>query len=351
DTQRAFIMVSVMLVAILLDRPAISLRSLVIAALIILLLRPENLLHPGFQMSFAATSALIAGFEALRNVLHRQKVFLLKEGSALFLSSFLAGAATAPIAAFHFNRIALYGLPANLMTVPLMGLVIVPFLMLGAVFDIIGLGWLFFMPVEWAITWILEVAYRIAAQNGSVLSIGSTPISALVALVVFWSVFLFWKGTLRWIALATCIPPLLFWGSAERPDILVSARSGAVGISVEETRIVNKERAGRFEITQWLENDGSHLDQEDAFARWPAENPAIFDEKILVYSGSKKPTDWLPCSAGTLVIAPKLDVSLRGECQQITAHSFKGASAFQIYLKEKGAEIAPVSGSGRLWQN
>ena len=65
-TERAFVMVCVMLGAVLLDRRAISLRAVAVAALIVLTFRPETLLSPGFQMSFAATTALVAGFGALR---------------------------------------------------------------------------------------------------------------------------------------------------------------------------------------------------------------------------------------------------------------------------------------------
>lgn len=59
-TERAFVMVAVMLGAVLLNRRAITLRAVAVAALIVLLRRPESLLSPGFQMSFAATAALVA---------------------------------------------------------------------------------------------------------------------------------------------------------------------------------------------------------------------------------------------------------------------------------------------------
>src|SRR5690606_25389684 len=65
-TQRAFVMAAVALTAVLLDRPAISLRALALAAVLILAISPHSLLDAGFQMSFAATAALVAGYEALR---------------------------------------------------------------------------------------------------------------------------------------------------------------------------------------------------------------------------------------------------------------------------------------------
>ena len=57
---RAYVMLSTMLTAILMDRPALSMRSVALASLVLLLLRPESLIEPGFQMSFAAVVGLIA---------------------------------------------------------------------------------------------------------------------------------------------------------------------------------------------------------------------------------------------------------------------------------------------------
>jgi competence protein ComEC len=62
-TQRSFIMIAIVLVGVMLDRPILTLRTVTIAALLVLLFAPEAVAHPSFQMSFAATLALIAGYE------------------------------------------------------------------------------------------------------------------------------------------------------------------------------------------------------------------------------------------------------------------------------------------------
>ncbi len=98
-TERAFIMVAVMLCAILVDRRALSLRAVAIAALIALALQPEALLGPGFQMSFAATTALVAVFNAFRDTEFTYVPRWLRPVIAVFMSSLVAGLATAPIAA------------------------------------------------------------------------------------------------------------------------------------------------------------------------------------------------------------------------------------------------------------
>jgi ComEC/Rec2-related protein len=57
-TQRSFFMTAVVLIAVIVDRRAVTFRTLAVAAMIVLALVPEALVHPSFQMSFAATLAL-----------------------------------------------------------------------------------------------------------------------------------------------------------------------------------------------------------------------------------------------------------------------------------------------------
>ncbi|MCL4676560.1 MAG: ComEC/Rec2 family competence protein, partial [Pararhodobacter sp.] len=132
-TQRAFVMAAAMLVAVMVDRRAISLRSVGLAALILLLWRPEALVSAGFQMSFAATVALVAVFAALRNRARGRPRSrdgpvwrVMKAVATAALCSLVAGLATAPIAAAQFHRVTDYGLLANILSVPLMGLLVMP---------------------------------------------------------------------------------------------------------------------------------------------------------------------------------------------------------------------------------
>jgi competence protein ComEC len=148
-TERAFIQVAVMLTAVMLDRRAITLRSVAIAAVILLLHRPETLFSPGFQMSFAATAALVAVFTGLRDASWlKARPAWQKWVFALVLSSVVAGLATAPFAAAHFNRIAVFGLIANLLTVPLMGSVIIPGAVVAAMLWPLGLSGVAFAVME-----------------------------------------------------------------------------------------------------------------------------------------------------------------------------------------------------------
>ena len=121
-------MIGVVLLGVLFDRPALTMRTLTIAALVVLLFAPESIVHPSFQMSFAATLALIAGYErgaiklrgrADTSLGARAALWGVNEIVGLTIASLLAGLATTPYAAFYFHRIAPYGVIANLLAMPI----------------------------------------------------------------------------------------------------------------------------------------------------------------------------------------------------------------------------------------
>jgi competence protein ComEC len=119
-------MTAIVLIGVMVDRSALTLRTLAIAAFAVLLIAPQALVHPSFQMSFAATLALIAAYErglpwfskADTSLGARIALWGGREIVGLLLASLVAGLATTPYAAFHFHRLAPYGVLANLLAMP-----------------------------------------------------------------------------------------------------------------------------------------------------------------------------------------------------------------------------------------
>jgi competence protein ComEC len=267
-TERAYIMVSMMFVAVLFDRQAISLRAVAMAALLILLIRPEVLPEPGFQMSFAATTALVAVFSIVRrlNLMARWPKWL-RGTLTVVLSSAVAGVATAPVAAAHFNRIADFGLIANVISVPVMGAIVMPAAVLAAVLSPIGLQWIPLMIMEPAIRWLLYVAGRVAQIDGAVTWIASPPPQTLPLMALGSLFVVLWCGRIQWLGLCPVVLGFVLWTSAERPNLLVSSDGGLVGRMTAEGRALNKSSGGSFAALSWLENDGDPPDQQAAAAR------------------------------------------------------------------------------------
>ena len=267
-TERAFVMVAVMLGAVLLNRRAITLRAVAAAAMIVLLRRPESLLSPGFQMSFAATAALVAVFAALRDGKVPLGPGWLRPVTALIISSAVAGAATAPFAAAHFNTIPHYGLLANLLAVPVMGTIVIPAAVLALCLAPFGLEGIGLKVMQWGLNWILSVAQTVSGIDGA-LSHAAAPGGWVLPLLASGMLFtVIWRGRLRIAGFLPAIAALALWSGAERPAVIIADSGGLIGVMEPEGRALSRAKGQGFTAGIWLENDGDAADQPAAAARW-----------------------------------------------------------------------------------
>ena len=266
-TQRSYIMAVVMLVAVLLDRRALTLRAVALSALIVLTLMPEAMTGPGFQMSYAATVALVWVFGLLRD--HRPGWLPRWAAGAftLVLSSLVAGLATAPFAAAHFNQTTRYGLLANLLSAPVMGMVVMPGAVVAAVLAPLGLAPLGLVPMGWGAEVVLEIARRVAALGGAVRFVVQPPWGVLPMLVAGAIWLMLWRGRLRWGGALAVALALALWQQAGRPEVLISGDGGLVGVMTPEGRALSREKGQGFVAQSWLENDGTDRDRVAASAR------------------------------------------------------------------------------------
>ncbi|MBY6047748.1 ComEC/Rec2 family competence protein [Vannielia litorea] len=355
-TERAFIMVSVMLGAVLIGRRAISLRAVALAAVIVLLRRPEALLSPGFQMSFSATTALVAVFAALRDAggFGRGWPAVLKGAASLVISSAVAGAATAPFAAAHFNRIADYGLIANLASVPVMGLWVMPWALVAGVLAPLGLSWLPLQIMGWGCAWILGVAAWVAGLEGAVTHvIAPGPwVLPLLALGALWLVL--WRGAGHWLGLSGVAAALLLWTQAERPVLLVSDRGGLVGLMGPEGRALSKDRGESFTAEVWLENDGDGATQEAAAARMGAAEEGVlrFEAADLAVThvsgrGAAAKAAGL-CGPGLLISSVEPKPAVTGACDLWSPRRMRQTGALAVMPDGRLVTAAEVAGR-RPW--
>ncbi len=267
STTRAFLMICVMLGAVLLDRRAISMRSVAFAAIILLLVTPESLLDPGFQLSFSATVVLVGAYGALdRGIMRGRVPRWIMPLFALVLTSVLAGAATAPFAAAHFNRFTDYGLLANLLTVPVMSILMAAGV-LAALLAPFGAA----APALWVMeqcgAWILAVAHWVAGLDGAVTPIvaPSPAVLPLISLGGLW--LLVWQGRRRLLALPVLALALALWATSPRPDVLISSDGRLAGVMGQAGRALSHEKGAGFSAKTWLEDDGDLALQPEGAAR------------------------------------------------------------------------------------
>jgi len=302
-TQRAFVMAAVALCAIMLGRRAISLRSVAMAATIVLVLRPEALMGPGFQMSFAATTALVAVFGWIRGSPLAGGPAWLKPITAVVVSSAVAGIATAPIGAAHFNAISQYGLIANLSSVPLMGVLVIPaalFALVLSPFGLEGIG-LWFMGL--GLKWTLWVAQTVAGWDGSRLYVHGPGGWVLPLLAGGFLVLVLWQGRLKWTGLAMMGASALIWQATPRPTILIADTGAIVGVMTDRGRALSKPKGAGFIARNWLENDGDASAQDQAARRWKGAQQQAGGAQILHVSGKRAAAKLTGCNGADVIVA------------------------------------------------
>jgi competence protein ComEC len=347
-TERAFIMAMVALGAVFFERRVFSLRSVATAALIVLVWRPEALLGPGFQMSFAATTALVTVFAVLRSHDIKLGPKWLRPFSALLITSTVAGLATAPIAAAHFNHIAHYGLIANLLAVPLMGAVVIPSAVVALLLWPIGLSGVGFFVMELGIAWILKVAAYFAGLHGARGTIIAPDAGVLALMGSGALVLALWQGKARLVGTVPMLVSVLLWAQTTRPDVLISDDGKLVGILTKEGRALSVEKGSGFVAKGWLENDGDIRSQASAAQGWgSASGNAILP---IVHARRKSEVEAADCKENqVLVMAGKRAREM--PCLTFDLTSLKLSGAVAIYFEDGEARIRTareITGR-RLW--
>ncbi|MBI3453776.1 MAG: ComEC/Rec2 family competence protein [Rhodospirillales bacterium] len=275
--RRAWLMAGVVLFAILIDRTAISMRLVGWAAFAVLLLAPESILSPSFQMSFAAVVALIAGWEALRGRFARWRAGAgfgrraLQGLSAVAFTTFVAGMASAPYALYHFNRFTLYGLVANLIAVPLTGLWVMPWAVMVYVLAPFGLDGPALAAMGWGVEGILAVARMVAGWDGAVALLPAMPVWGLGAVTLGGLWLCLWQRGWQLAGVPVILLGLASIPLQRGPDVLVAGDARLVAVRGADGLLqLSAQRAVRMTRETWLRRAG-----QDGAVLWPKDGIGI----------------------------------------------------------------------------
>ncbi len=361
-TQRAFVMAAAMLGAVLADRRALSMRSVALAALILLAWRPEALLSVGFHMSFAATIALVAVFRGLRDLRRgegrgrppRWRRLLAPVASAA-LCSLVAGIATAPYAAAQFHRLVEYGLLANLLSVPLMGVLVMPAAVLAAVLWPVGLQGIGLELMALGTRWILGVADRVGNWEGAVTMIVAPPGWVIPALSLGGLWLVLWPGRTRLAGAAVVALALVLWGQAPRPALLIDGAGGLVGLMGPQGRALSRARGAGFVAGEWLEADGDAAPQAVAAARagfGPVEGGVrfVFAGEVWLHLSGQRGLAALAghCRGGVRIVIDQRVATPPGGCRVLDATALGRSGAWAIRADGQRVTAREVAGD-RPW--
>lgn len=258
-TQRAFVMTGAVLVAILLDREAISLRLVAIAAFGVLAVAPESLVGPSFQLSFAAVVALVAVYEAIMpwrrawrdgpppGFVRRTAFYI----GGVMLTSLVAAVVTAPIVAHHFQQVPTVGVVANLAAVPLTAFVTMPAGVLALALMPLGLeAWPLALMGE-GIDATLGVASTVLAYAPEALATSPLPDGGLAAMAFGGAWLAIWRHPWRMFGVIGVLIGGVLWFLAPVPDALVDGEGRLIAVRAEDGWVVSDTRGAGFVRRSW----------------------------------------------------------------------------------------------------
>jgi competence protein ComEC len=361
-TQRSLLMTGLALLAIMVDRSPISLQLVAWAAALILLFQPEVLLGASFQMSFAAVFALVVVFDRLGPWLaaRRQKwgegaswdakLFAVIGNAILWMAativtSFIAGLATMPFALFHFDRLAVYGVFANAIAVPLTAFWVMPMAALMLLSMPFGLEAPFLHAMGWGCDALLWVAHWVAGWPGASAVLPAMPNLALPVVSLGLVCLGMARGPWRGLGAAVIAAAVLSAWLAPRPDILISPSGKLVGFRAPGGDLMlSSNRAERLVRDTWLRRNGQtgfddigDLDGSERWLRCDA-NACDYAGRVRVVL-AEAPAD---CARPELTIVPR---ALAVACPDgtIDQADLAARGAHAIYLEDDGIGIVDAA--------
>ncbi len=272
-TQRAFIMTFIVLLGVLFGRRAISMKTISWAALIVLIISPQALIGASFQMSFAAVICLIAFYERYAGSLHR---FLNGNGVAslslpvrlikvcwvyllgIVISDLVASLATLPFSIYHFNRVAVFTSLANLLAGPVIGFVIMPFVLLSLLLMPLGLEYWTLKLVGFGVGLVNDITDYVSHLPNAGYQVLSMPLWGLL-LVVFGILWLcIWTAPWRRWGLLVAMTGMLSIAAVHVPDLIVNDRGNLFAVrDTNNQMVILPARGNNFNKKVWLEKTAS----------------------------------------------------------------------------------------------
>ena len=366
---RSFIMIAVVMTAILLDRTALSVRTIGWAALIVMAVFPDAVIGASFEMSFLAVLALVALYEQtwLRVVWRgADGKFQILRAAGLYLAGlvvtdFVAGGSTSLFAAYHFNRLPTYSAVTNLAAVPLTGLWIMPSAILGLV--LMPLGWdaLPLRIMGSGVTLLDDIAREVATWPGAQIHVPSMR-SEIMALAALGIIFIcLWRGRERWLGFAAVLPAMLQPYLTAPPDLLIDDSARVFAVSDAGGKLVFKPgRTGRFVREAWDDR------YKTSSVSWPGAGEGADalgltcdgDGCILVRKGQKVLLAFTPaalaedCENVDAIVSVIATRDICSRTRAIDVIDLRREGAYALWLTKDGVRTRSVADStgNRVWQ-
>ncbi|MGV8854859.1 MAG: ComEC/Rec2 family competence protein [Devosia sp.] len=254
---RSTLMLGLIFGAVLAGRRALTMRNVAIAALAILLIDPASMFRASFQLSFVAVVALIGIYEMPRHAGDRDRSRIVRMMGAIWATaatSLIAGTATLLFSAYHFQQTAPLGVLGNVLVLPVVSFVIMPFGLLSVLAMPLGIEAPMVAIMGWGIDRMLDGATLVAGWSqgltGNPLLTQWALLFGLAALA--W--FAFFPTRWRLLGPALAVPLVLMFGLDQRPDVLIADTTQAVAVRGATGLGLVAGKTGSFAVAVWSEH-------------------------------------------------------------------------------------------------
>ncbi|MDN5248108.1 MAG: ComEC/Rec2 family competence protein [Wolbachia endosymbiont of Tyrophagus putrescentiae] len=255
SAQRAYIMVILVLISVMIERKYRGLIAIAFAASVILIIEPESILKPGFQMSFSAVLALISSYQINANKLFKIKI--LRYFISIMISSIIASLATVPYTMYNFNYFSISGIITNLVAIPVVTLVIIPLGIIYIIFIPLGIEKLVVPLIEYPIDGVLQVVNAIADLKYLVIPIHTFPALSIIVITFGLLWLCLWEQNWRFFGIFFIASGVFLGVIHKTPDILVNADN--IAIKENNNLLYSLTRKTRnFVVKTWAKQNGQN---------------------------------------------------------------------------------------------
>ncbi|HKU54571.1 MAG TPA: ComEC/Rec2 family competence protein, partial [Rhizomicrobium sp.] len=335
---RAFVMLAMVMVAILLDRPAMSMRSLALAAAILLVLRPEAIIEPGFQMSFAAVAGLIAVAEwEIRRERITPRGALYRYVHGIAMTSLVGSLATLPYAMFHFDRATHYAVLGNLIAMPVMGFWVMPMAALSVALMPLGLDKFALYLLGQGVDVMVAMGRWVSGLPGAVSLAPAMPLSALLSISLGGLWLTLWQRGWRWLGVA----PILLGGVlawiAPLPDMLVASDAATIAIRGEDGLLhFVRKPPDKYAARDWLRRDGDGRDIAHAVGlpglQCDGVGCVVMKGKFLIAASLRPEALLEDCARAQILVSAAQAVNCKGPAAVIDQRAAEQGEGWRVSL-------------------
>jgi competence protein ComEC len=261
---RAFLMVLLFFIAVLFDRFSISLHPVAFAAMAIMIFAPEQILYPSFQLSFAAVIGLIGMYEIyerhLKSDTKSDRSFVTKWlyiFAGIVVSTFFTSMTTAPFGIMHFGKFQNYGIVANMIGVPVVSVLVLPFSFLSIAAMPLGIEKPFLAVAEFGSKIIRDTSYFVGGKEQSVSYMADIPSSFIIYVVAGFLWLFIFNGRIRWVGVPIILLGyFMIFQKPTTPDFVINETASLIAMKQDDGSYkffgINRESFALYQFTSKL---------------------------------------------------------------------------------------------------